>query len=101
MDEFVEKNRGKRGMQHHVSLEGVSGLGLQGLQDLVTKNLDRKEKGFVIIHSGANDIRRVDEYCWLNLLDCLLCFIKVGYPGYTVVWSDMLPRNTWRHIPKR
>ena len=87
-------------MPHHVSLKGAPGLGLPGLHDLIAKNLDRKGKGFVILHAGANDIGRVEEKAWLNLLECLLCFIEVGYPGYTVVWSDMLPRNIWRHIPK-
>ena len=100
LKEHLLTSRGARGVPFHFNMDGIPGLGLSGLKPLVDKNLNVKGQGFVLIHAGANDIGKLPEKVWLSELECVLAYIRVRYPGYQPVWSDMLPRNKWRHGPK-
>ena len=66
---------------------------------MIDRNFKRNERGFVSLHTGANDIRKLSEKDWLAELECVLSYIGVKYSGYKPVWSDMLPRSQWRYAP--
>ena len=92
-------SRGARGIPYYLNVEGIPGLGLAGVQSMVDKHLKEDGYGFVVIHAGANDIGNLKEHVWVAELRCILTYIRAKYPHYQPVWSDMLPRNKWRHGP--
>ena len=99
MEGYVEDEQLLRGMPYPLKIKGVSGLGLEGMCQLIDRNLKTNGRGFVILHAGANDIRKLSEKDWLAELECILSYIGVRYSGYKPVWSDMLPRLHWRYAP--
>ena len=99
--EYLKASGGACGVPFDLTIEGIPGLGLSGLQPLLDSNLRQDGQGFVVIHVGANDIGKKNwsEDKWQKELKCILAYIGAMYPKYKPVWSDMLPRNKWRHGP--
>lgn len=77
---------------------GKSGLGFPRARAKLIEALeDAPSPSYVVLHVGGNDVCRVDQKHWREELDELVCFVRAFCPKATVVWSDMLPRNSWRH----
>ena len=76
---------------------GKPGLTFGGLKELLDAALSLEGTGRVILHVGANDIGRLDDYSWFKELEAAFFYLKVRYPGYSAFWSDMLPRANWRY----
>ena len=80
-----------------VRLIGKSGLTMGRTRKLLDNSLEPKGKGILILHVGANNIGLVDDLSWLDNLEELVLYIKARFPGYRLVWSDMLKRTNWRY----
>ena len=78
---------------------GQSGLGLHNLQQKIVKHLSPKGKGYLIIHAGANTIGSVHDIELLRQMEEIVYFVRLMYPNYRLIWSDMLRRAEWRHLP--
>ena len=50
-----------RGMPCPLNKKGTSGLGLEGMCQLIDQNLEKNEGVYVILHAGANDSKKLKE----------------------------------------
>ena len=78
---------------------GRSGLGLHNLQEQIDRRLSPKGKGFLVIHAGANSIGTCHDIEWLRQLEEVVLYTRLMYPGYRLIWSDMIRRSEWRYLP--
>ena len=84
----------------HISIwwQGYGGLGLTTLlSKLKTLQKVGDQPDFVVLHCGANDIGSIDRFKWRNLFVQIFMYIKHCFPAAQVVWSQMLPRLSWRY----
>ncbi|XP_070203913.1 uncharacterized protein [Littorina saxatilis] len=80
-----------------VRFAGQSGLQFSGLRTLLEGAIEGPPPAYLVLHVGANDIGRLNTVEWAQELQLWLAYIGARYPTTRVVWSDMLPRRTWRY----
>lgn len=55
---------------------------------------------YLVIHCGGNDIGRENMVHTINEIKKLISsFIIPEMPNTRIVWSQILPRRSWRYIP--
>ena len=78
---------------------GMSGMKWSQLPNIIAGMVTaRGVPHIVIIHCGANDV--VEEPCGKLLYEMRVTFASLIWeiiPGCTIIYSEMLPRLSWRH----
>ena len=99
-----------RDMSDHVSCSGIrartgqkpvivgqGGLCLSGVEPLTDMLIKTHKPPMVIIHAGANDVGSLEGWYWKEALKNILKNLKEKHPTVRFVWSDMLPRLSYRN----
>lgn len=76
-------------------LLGRPGLRLSGVLRLL--NEQHGAPAYLVLHCGANDIGRLQAHKWHHTLRHLVFALTDKYPGTTLIFSEMLPRTSWRY----
>ena len=78
---------------------GKPGLTLHRTKAMLDKHLSPEGKGILILHVGANSIGAVSSREWMRQLQEVVYYCRLRFRHYKIVWSDMVRRNKWRHLP--
>ena len=77
--------------------QGYSGLGLADLKKkLDTLSQVNEPPNILLLHCGGNDIGRYNVLKIRQMLTEISCFLSQRFPNTRIVWSQILPRQTWR-----
>ena len=78
-------------------LFGRPGMCIGHLRPTLDKVLKDCTPTYLVLHVGANDIGRLDEYNWSREFELSVLYVKARWPTIQLLWSDMIPRLVWRH----
>ena len=78
--------------------QGYGGLDIRGLQRKLKYLLQfNTQPKFLLLHSGGNDIGKIPLKTLRSQLETLLEFLDLTFAGTKIIWSQILPRSTWRY----
>ena len=78
--------------------QGYSGMGIQEVrQKIRTLLLVRNCPNYLVLHCGGNDIGKIKSRQICNFIKAVVSFIQSAMPGTKLVWSQLLPRLSWRY----
>jgi hypothetical protein len=81
-----------------VEMKGRPGLRINQLRGLLHRHIQEwNQPAFMVIHMGANDIGSLSTKQWIEELDVCVLYLRARYPATQLIWSDMIPRLSWRH----
>lgn len=66
---------------------------------LIQHAIPQDHPHYIVLHFGANDIGRIDASQWHKALRATVATLQAKYPQSVLIYSDMLPRKTWRYGP--
>lgn len=77
--------------------QGYSGLSILSVKSkLETLSKVSVDPNFIILHCGGNDLGAVELKRFRLLVKQLFEFIHRQFPGVSIIWSEILPRQVWR-----
>ena len=77
---------------------GTSGSGVhRARREFLYMVRTMPEPHMVVLHTGGNDLASMSAGCLRHRLTELLTLIQAALPNTIVVWSDMLPRISYRY----
>ena len=79
-----------------VTFISKAGLRIAQLRPLLDQAMSPPPE-LLVLHLGANDIGRLNSWQWFQELEVSITYLRARYPATTLIWSDMLPRATWRY----
>jgi hypothetical protein len=94
---FMRRERLEWQLPIPVELFGQSGLRLHQVRGLLEQTIHQVTPAYIVLHAGANDIARIDCREWHQELNVCVLYVKARWPAATIIWSDMLPRLSWRY----
>lgn len=78
--------------------QGYSGLGLHGLlKKIAYLTKFAAAPHFIIIHCGGNDIGKIPLWELRTFLQEVFSGLVKLLPQARIIWSQILPRKTWRY----
>ncbi|KAL8620898.1 hypothetical protein ACOMHN_025031 [Nucella lapillus] len=80
-----------------VRLLGKPGLQLSQLRASLDEAIKQTPPAYLVLHTGTNDIGRLNLREWIRELTTGVLYIRARWPNTHVIWSDMLPRLTWKY----
>lgn len=94
----IREGRPNLGLEAKITWEGVSGMKLQGLQQqlqtLMLRN--RHDPTIIVMHLGGNNIAVEKIAKVMRRVEQNVKHIQRLCPEAMLVWSDILPRSSWR-----
>ena len=78
-------------------LLGKGGLSIGNVRKLLDPYLGSHQPAFLVLQVGGNDIGLLDLVKWRLSLEELILYLRARLPHTKIVWSDMLPRLSWRY----
>ena len=82
----------------HIWWQGYSGMVLKDLEPTIKNVLKYEEPpNYIVIHVAGNDLGRIKVVFLRNNIKNTLKRIQTYLPSTIIVWSQILPRKTWRY----
>lgn len=98
---FVRDERRVWQLPIPVELFGKPGLRLSELRTLLDVWIRDVTPVVLVVHAGANDIGALNTLEWFRELEVVVLYLRARWPATRLVWSDMLPRTSWRFCTSR
>ncbi|XP_045198220.2 uncharacterized protein LOC123552551 [Mercenaria mercenaria] len=77
----------------------MGGMRIHHLEQSVGYILEFNETpDYLIIHCGGNDIGSMTSAAIIGQLRCILNKLHLKMPETKIIWSQILPRRTWRYV---